>query len=155
MTDKKEKMMKRIRRYIIAAALLCVLLLAGCGGGNVANAVIDYGESAIYSQEDVKAAVQVVKTSFAESFDGCELYSIAYTSDDCNSPENVAWMNELAEGQGMDAVFTQCIILKSDFHSPKDPEKALSLNVDQDYTGFEWCQTRTDGGKWTLMTCGY
>lgn len=155
MTDKKEKMMKRIRRYIIAAALLCVLLLAGCGGGNVANAVINYGESGIYSQEDVKAAVQVVKTSFAESFDGCELYSIAYTSDDCNSPENVAWMNELAEGQGMDAVFTQCIILKSDFHSPKDPEKALSLNVDQDYTGFEWCLTRTDGGKWTLMTCGY
>ena len=88
MTDKKEKMMKRIRRYIIVAALLWALLLTGCGGGNVANAVVDYGESAIYSQEDVKAAVQVVKTSFAESFDGCELYSIAYTSDDCNSPEN-------------------------------------------------------------------
>ena len=147
--------MKKIGRYIIAPLLLCVLLLTGCGGGNVANAVIDYGESAIYSQEDVKAAVQVVKTSFAESFDGCELYSIAYTSDDCNSPENVAWMNELAEGQGMDVVFTQCIILKSDFHSPKDPEKALTLNVDQDYTGFGWCLARTDGGKWTLMTCGY
>ena len=41
MTDKKEKMMKRIRRYIIVAALLWALLLTGCGGGNVANAVVD------------------------------------------------------------------------------------------------------------------
>ena len=147
--------MKRIRKRVTAVMLLCVLLLTGCGGGNVTNAAIDYGESAVYSRADMDAAIKLVKERFKADYDGCELYSIAYTSDDCNTPENVAWMNELAEAQGMDVVFTQCMILESDFHSPKDPEKAIALNVDQDYTGYGWCLARTDGGEWQLMTWGY
>ena len=45
---------------------------------------------------------------------------INYGSSSIYSEEdNIAWMNVLAEGQNLSQDFTQCIMFKSNFHSPK------------------------------------
>lgn len=66
-----------------------------------------------------------------------------------HSKENIAWMNDLAEGQN----FTQYIEFKSDFHSPK--EGTITLEHDFEYKDWGWSLARTDGGKWQLVTWGY
>ena len=77
--------------------LLFVISLAGCGKGNTKNLVIDYGTSSIYTKDDMDEAIDVIKKQFS-SFEGCELHSLSYTSDDaCNNEDNIAWMNELEE----------------------------------------------------------
>ena len=64
-------------------------------------------------------------------------------------------MNELAAARGQDATFTQCIFFESSFHSPKKGEDAGAWNPDEEYTGWQWCLARTEGGPWILMTNGY
>jgi D-alanyl-D-alanine carboxypeptidase len=89
-----------------------------------------------------------VKCTFA-AFDGCELHSIRYAGDACNSAENVQWMNELDEGKG----YTQVCELLSDFHSPV--EQVGAWEPDTEYTDWQWWLARTEGGGWELLTWGY
>ena len=113
----------------------------------------EYGSSSIYSKEDMDAAIKAIKTVFKD-FDGCELHSISYSSDDqCNTPDHIAWMNELEAANDNKETFDQCIMFTSDFHSPKNGGGAW--NPDEEYTGWQWWLARSNGGKWKLMTWGY
>jgi D-alanyl-D-alanine carboxypeptidase len=119
---------------------------------------IDYGTSSLYSREDMDAAIEVILTEFS-TWEGCELHSIRYTSDDCNSPEHIRWLNELneaAEGdRKLDVTFTQCIEFVSDYHSPKDSDLAGAWNVDEEYEDWQWWLGRSEQGEWHLMGMGY
>ena len=85
--------MKRLIAMVLC--LLFVISLAGCGKGNTKNLVIDYGTSSIYTKDDMDEAIDVIKKQFS-SFEGCELHSLSYTSDDaCNNEDNIAWMNDV------------------------------------------------------------
>lgn len=56
--------------------------LTACGKqAKMSDVTIDYGSSSIYSKEDMDAAIKAIKTVFKD-FDGCELHSISYSSDD-------------------------------------------------------------------------
>ena len=100
----------------------------------------------------MNAAIQLIMDTFS-TWAGCELHSISYVSDEkCNS-ENIAWMNELAAANDLNEQFDQCIMFKSDFHSPKKGGGAW--NADEEYTDWQWWLARTDGGQWKLMTWGY
>ena len=91
-----------------------------------------------------------------KKWDGCELHSIRYTDDDfSNNEANIKWMNELAEGRGYKANFTQCIAFFSDFHSPKQADNHTAFNIDSEYTNWTWYLAREDAGEWKLMTFGY
>ena len=47
---------------------------------------IDYGNSELYTQEDMDAAIQVIEAEFA-TWEGCELHSLAYGGDAaCTNP---------------------------------------------------------------------
>ena len=116
--------------------------------GIVDNVTVDYGESSIYTQEDMDAAVNLIKDEFA-AWDGCELHSIRYAGDECNSADNIKWMNELKDG----AAFSQCIEFLSDFHSPV--EGGGAWEADSEYTNWQWWLAREDGGDWQLLTWGY
>lgn len=133
--------------------LLCILLiisLVACG--TVApDAKIDFGSSLIYTEEDMRDAVGRIKQQFA-LMDGCVLHSLSYSSDDCNSAENIAWMNDLRGSDDGDAEFTQCIMFESSFRSPKNGGGAW--DADEEYT-WSWWLARSDGGNWHLMTWGY
>ena len=62
-------------------------------------------------------------------------------------------MNELEEANDAKESFTQCIMFKSNFHSPK--EGGGAWNADEEYTDWQWWLARSDGGQWKLMTWGY
>ena len=84
--------MKRLIAMVLC--LLFVISLAGCGKGNTKNLVIDYGTSSIYTKDDMDEAIDVIKKQFS-SFEGCELHSLSYTSDDaCNNEDNIDWMRK-------------------------------------------------------------
>lgn len=135
-------------------ALACMTALAACGSKkqDTAAVEIDYGSSELYTKEDMDEAIKLIQEEFSK-WEGCELHSIAYTSDDDCNEDNIAWMNQLeAEGDAKET-FTQCIQFKSSFHSPK--EGGGAWNPDQEYTDWGWWLARADGGKWKLMTWGY
>ena len=127
-------------------------LKAGSSKGNPSAVKMDYGASYIYSKADMDAAIKIIMKEF-EAFEGCELHSLSYASDEeCNTAENIAWMNRLKSKDDSE-VFTQCIAFDSSFHSPKTDSGAW--NPDEEYTDWSWWLARSDGGEWKLMTYGY
>ena len=137
---------------LILAAVISIFSLTGCGSAKAPEVKIDYGESAIYSQEEMDAAIRLIQEEFS-TWEGCELHSIAYSSDDECSAENLSWMNDLEEANDAKETFTQCIMFTSEFHSPKKGGGAWT--PDQEYTDWQWWLARPDGGQWKLMTWGY
>ena len=119
--------------------------------GKVAPEVsYDYGESALYTREELEEAAVQVKCEFAK-FAGCELHSLRYAGDECNTQENIDWMNELDEGAG----YTQVVEFLTDFHSPVTEDHPSAWELDQEYTDWQWWLARTDDGPWKLLTWGY
>ncbi|MDD5863859.1 MAG: hypothetical protein PUD80_04390 [Firmicutes bacterium] len=145
----------KIRRYYVAFTVIvvcvCIALLWGCGRKE-APVTIDYGKSELYSQADMDAAIALIE---AEYTSGSELHAIRYAGDDHCTPENLQWMNDLAQGQELDVTFTQCIMFECDFHSPKRSQDAGSLNPDEEYRDWQWWLARADGGEWYILTGGY
>ena len=111
---------------------------------------IDYGDSRLYTEEDLEEAAIQIKCRFA-FFDGCELHSLRYAGDDFNTEENIAWMNSLDEGRD----YIQTAKFLSDFHSPVDPGAESAWEPDQEYTDYEWWLARAADGGWQLLTWGY
>ena len=97
-------------------------------------------------------AIELVKDEFV-TWEGCELQSISYSSDEeCNS-DNISWLNELAQANNMSDEFTQCMMLVSDFHTSENAP--VQWNADTDYEDFQWWLARTDNGEWKLISWGY
>ncbi len=141
---KEESEMKKLT--LVFLVLLCLLALAACGSEK--DVSIDYGSSSLYAQEDMDAAISLIEKEF-KTWQGCELHSIRYVGDECNSAENIEWMNELNEDQN----YTECIEFLSDFHSPKKGGGAWE--ADSEYTNWQWWLARPEGGDWELLTWGY
>lgn len=145
--------MKKIVLVLMLA--VCILGLVGCKNKTADGVKIDYGNSKIYTKEDMDEAIELIKDEFS-TWKGCELHSIAYSSDEeCNTAENIAWMEELAEANDIQGNFTQCIMFKSDYHSPKDEKDAGAWNPDSEYTDWQWWLARAEDGDWKLLTFGY
>ena len=115
---------------------------------SAAEIELDYGSSALYSAEDMDAAVAVIRAKF-DTWEGCELHRVSYAGDECSSAENLAWMRSLGDTQA----YSQCIEFTSEFHSPKEAYGAWE--ADKEYTGWQWWLARSDGGDWELLTWGY
>ena len=143
--------MKKIFALLVAL-LLCAS--SGCSNlpeGDVTNVQIDYGESALYSKEDMDDAIRVIEKKF-RTWKGFKLHSISYVSDDKCGESSVRWLNELEEANDSKEHFTQCIVFESGFHTAKNDE---GFEEDADYAHWQWWLARSDGGKWKLMTWGY
>lgn len=142
--------MKRV--FALLLSMVCTFALIGCGNKTISEVDIDYGTSSIYTEEDMNAAIELIKKEF-NTWDGCELHSIAYSSDDECNKSNIAWMNDLEAANDAKETFTQCIMFQSSFHSPK--EGGGGFNADEEYTNWQWWLARSDRGQWKLMTWGY
>jgi len=59
-------------RKMIALLLtvICVVMLAGCCAKSSSEVTIDYGNSSIYSKEDMDSAIQMIKKEFDTCFSG-------------------------------------------------------------------------------------
>ena len=107
---------------------------------------VEYGLSDLYTQADMDSAIDKIIEEF-DTWDGCVMYDIKYAGDECNTEDNIAWMNQLGDD------YTQCIEFISDFHSPVEAYGAWE--ADTDYNDYQWWLARTDNGEWNLMTWGY
>ena len=142
--------MKKTTEIVVCGLLM--LCLVGCENSTTNNVKIDYGTSAIYTKEDMDSAIDQIKETF-KSFEGCELHSLSYSSDDvCLDEEIIAWMNDLESANDNKQVFTQCIMFNSSFRSPEKGGGAWNPN--EEYT-WSWWLARSEGGEWKLMTYGY
>ena len=110
---------------------------------------VDYGDSALFTQEELEEAVQAIQEKFA-GFEGCELHSIRYAGDEAVNPEDLAWLNSLADG----AEYTQAAEFLMDFHSPVE-DGPFAWEPDAEYTDYQWWLARSEGGGWDVVSWGY
>lgn len=140
------------KRILLLLSIMCICGLIGCEKDSVSEVTVDYGTSSIYSEDDMNEAIELVKDEFV-TWEGCELQSISYSSDEeCNS-DNISWLNELAQANNMSDEFTQCMMLVSDFHTSENAP--IQWNADTNYEDFQWWLARTDNGEWKLISWGY
>ena len=140
----KKKLRKRI---IIAAVAAFFSLFIVMGLVKYFSPVsIEYGESQLYTQQDMDAAIQLITGEF-NTWHGCKLYSIRYANDGLCKRE-LEYCNSLSKNG---AVFIECIIFNTRFRSPLLGGGNWHNNSVYDYT---WYLARTAGGDWQLLTWG-
>ena len=139
------KMVKRKRvMAIILAVVFTLTAVLACI--NLWPASVDYGNSEVYSRQDMDEALKLIKERFY-SWDGCKLYSISYAGDDFCERE-LDYCNSLAD-DGI--TYTECIVFRMRFRSPIFGGGAWNPNFEYDWS---WYLARTDGGEWNLLTWG-
>ena len=108
--------------------------------------------SRLYTEEDLGKAFEIVLDRFRQ-WTGCSLYGLRYAGDECNSEENLAWLNELGGEKG----FTQCLEVLIDFHTSADPKELgdMVFEPDTDYTDYQWWLARTADSGWEIVSMGY
>ena len=126
---------------VIALCFSCVTSFAQEEGG----AMIDLGESEIFSQEDLEAAVDVILAEFS-GWEGCEMHFLGYGGDARSLAELEYVQEHYEEGYDEVAVFL------SAFRSPK--EQYGAWEADTEYT-YSWCAARIDKGDWKLINWGW
>ena len=141
--------MKKVLWFLISFLFVCQL--TGCS--LLINPKIDYGNSNVYSKEEMDDAIKIIKKEFFNSFMGSELKNIRYVSDDKCGVDELEWLNVLAEDNGSSEHFTECMLFLSDFHSPKNGRG--DLEADYEYTDWQWWLARSENGKWKLVTYGW
>ena len=131
-------------KRILALFLVLSLLLCGCmPHGNVNHVRKTPGESTVYTEADIEAAMDVVIRHFRQNFEGCTLIHLYYEED---TARNQAWAEDYGAEQG--------IILLSSFETGPDAA-GMGLNDNDTYNGWKWILTRDKGGSWHLRTWGY
>lgn len=140
-----------MKKFVIAALALFLTLINFQVSAQVQT---DYRKSDIYTQADMDAAIEIINEQFSQ-WEGCTLLNIRYAGDDCNSAENLRWMNELANARKYDVKFVQCIEFLSDFYASKDTEGHTTFEPDSEYKNWQWWLARAEGGNWQLMSFGY
>jgi hypothetical protein len=114
--------------------------------GKVDEAVVEYGQSQLYSMEDMDAAADILKEEFKE-FKGCQLHEIFYISDEC-SEETRKELNEQGNS------YAECMVFGTSFHTPKYFGNGF-WNKDEEYTCWQWIFVKDVSGTWQLVSYGH
>ena len=134
--------MKKIVRTMLS--ILLVFSLSACGG-NVSEVNTHNVESEMYSEEDIRAAIDTIKKEFKSDWKGCTLTEIYYAGDD-RSKDHQDW----ADRNNADEV----IVLLSSFNVDSSGGDG-SLNPNSTYSDWNWVLVRTSGGQWQHVDHGY
>ena len=126
-------------------SILAILSVFGIAAAQESGAIIDLGESEIYSQDDLEAAVETILAEF-DTFEGCEMHIISYAGDE-ESMDNLEISNSLDRG-----TYDECALFDSAFRSPK--EQYGAWEADNEYT-WSWTLCRADKGDWVLVNFGW
>lgn len=76
--------------------IISMLTLTGCNESSIANVEIDYGQSDLYTQTDMDEAITLIKKEI-KGWRIAKLHHVKYSSDDFNTTDNIAWLNELVK----------------------------------------------------------
>ena len=133
--------MKKYR--ILALCLVCAILLAGCGGGDVSEVGRQMGEPTLFSEKEVDQAMDEVEKFFKAEFDGCKLLNLRY-NEEKTLKEAAGWSEQYG---------AEVIVLESDFYVD-DSGRSVTLEPDETYRNYNWILTKTIFG-WELQNWGY
>ena len=111
------------------------------------EAVIDYGRSESFTEEELREAAVQVKCKFA-SFPGCNLVNLRYAGDESSNEENLARIKE-KDGS---TDYSQVIEFLSDFRTD---DKSVIFEPDSEIRDYQWWLAREEGGGWQLIDWGY
>lgn len=103
-----------------------------------------YKSSDIYSQEEIKSAVECVKDDF-KSLHGCKLYSLSYAGDEQTQRETERQLRHESQ-------YEEYIVIDSAFRSPIFGGGGWSAA--RIYT-WNWILGRNAGGEWVVIDKGY
>lgn len=143
-TVKKKIKRKRTIAIFVSVALTLAVILTVI---SLWPASIDYGNSDLYSHQDMDEAVKLIKDEFY-SWDGCKLYSISYT-DDSLCQRELDYCNTLTD-DGI--TYDECIVFRTHFRSPIFGGGAWEPNCEYNWS---WYLARTTNGEWELLTWGF
>ena len=134
-----------MKRFIaLVLAIICILVLVSCGG-NVKNVKITDYSSEIYSDAEIKSAIEVAIDYFKKNFEGCTLTEITYLGDEKNND----WQ-DFAERNNA----TDVIVLVSSFEVGASGGDG-SLNPNSTYNNWKWILVKNNNGKWEHVDHGY
>ena len=144
--------MKKKVLVLVVLVMAAAVMLAACGGSSSSETKTTEYETEIYTDEDMQACVKLIEDEFS-TWKGCEMNSLEYAGDECNTEDNVAWANEISDGKN----YTQVAEFLSDFHSPTDDAdlEGTAWEKDKEYEDYQWWLAREDGGDWELFSWGY
>ena len=122
--------------------------------GEVSGAAIDYGSSERFTREQMDRAMAVIKDRFRTWY-GCELRSIAYTSDERSAEGYRRYARRESQRTGQN--YIDGIVFVSSFHTPPEEREdpGSGFNPDDEYTGWEWILLLSGAGEWELADWGY
>ena len=127
--------------------ILCILLALGlCAcGGNVNEAKTHDVASEIYTQKDIKSAIDTIKAEFRLIWKGCSLTEIYYAGDEYTKD-----YQDFADWHNADEV----IVLLSSFDVDSSGGDG-SLSPNSTYDNWNWILVRTSNGIWKHVDHGY
>lgn len=141
----------------ISALFICIILILSlCACGDVSRVQVIDVPSQLYTQEDIRAAIEVIKSDFAKDWDHCSLLSIQYAGDELMTERYDGGRNEFEIWTELyDA--DEAIILISDFYVSPAAEYDFenTLAVDTTYENWKWILVRDKGGTWRHVDHGY
>ena len=136
------------RGFRILLAIMILFSLAGCKGKKDGDITIDKGDSNKFSEDEIDAAIKVVKDNF--SFPGSELKAVRY--DEAKSDDVIKDFMKYGAGKGTNIDLNNIIVLFSEFDvSGKNP--VLSKG---EYKNYSWTLVRPDkDSEWKIEDQGY
>lgn len=141
----------RLIKLIVAAVVFIVLAIGlfwvfprerGMAAGDVSDVEVRQVASSMYSQDDIDAAIDVVKSDFMKDWWGCELTLIYYAGDERCKLES--------SERGVET-----LVLFSDFKTGKYLGDESSLNTNDTYKNWNWILVRSEDGTWKHIDHGY
>lgn len=160
--QRQRKVGKAIKMVLIGILIIALIITGFTIAGlisfshnttsTVVEESIDYGNSTKYSLDEMEDAVDIIKQK-VNSWDGCTLHSISYSSDAENNAKNLKWLNEIALSYDKSAAYVDCIMFKADFSTSK--HAGDGFNSDYEYEDYQFWLAREEGGDWVLLTWGY
>ena len=145
--------MKRYSALVLVFTL--ILSLAACSNtkaGNTENCTVTIGMSDSFTEKEIKAAVDAVKTKFKKEYGGCTLVSVTY--DETESELGAERYIRSGGGQEKGVKAENVIYLFSDFKTGEKIE-ATGFEPNTEYDGWTWTVVRESNEKWYVTDWGY
>ena len=133
---------------VVAVCVVATVLLLNGTKGNISNVERVIGYSALYGEDLINKAYDVIEKEFAKEFDGCTLTELRYDAEVENkfADEIERYATELGQ---------ELIIVASTF---KTDEKGGDggFNPNDTYTDWQWHLVRTaDKNSWDVISWGH
>lgn len=124
---------------LMSLILIAALVLSGCSGGDADHVERIVGDSAYYTEAEIRRAMDVVTRFFEREFDGCTMTELAY--------DETFTERERDDGE-------EAIVLLASFEVDEGQTDG-SLEPGGTYDRYQWVLRRTWLGGWELQSWGY